>query len=224
MQRNDAIAALQKIDEEIPKKSFLGHFLGLCARSKEIFNLSIGRKSDFIEAVTILQNSHNIPINKRLFELRLIIRQGIAYFESNPLIETNSNIGISYINPDRISELNRIRNSKFDFTKLIKLCEEINFSFAKGCYLATGMLLRAILDHIPPIFGYESFAEIANNYGGSKSFKESMTILETSSRKISDSYLHTSIRKKENLPNATQINFSQGLDLLLQEVIRISKP
>ncbi len=49
-----------------------------------------------------------------------------------------------------------------------------------------------------------------------------MTNLENSSRKIADSYLHTRIRNKESLPNRTQVNFSNDMDVLLSEIIRIS--
>jgi len=59
------------------------------------------------------------------------------------------------------------KNEKFDLTKLIELCKELNECYDNESFLAVAMLVRAILDHIPPIFGYDSFAEIASNYGGS---------------------------------------------------------
>jgi hypothetical protein len=90
--------------------------------------------------------------------------------------------------------------------------------------MAVAMLVRAILDHVPPIFSCKNFAEVSNNYGGgSKSFKQSMANLESSSRKIADSHLHTQIRSKEILPNKTQVNFSNDLDVLLAEIVRLLK-
>ena len=71
-------------------------------------------------------------------------------------------------------------------------------------------------------FGFDTFAEVTNNYKGSKSFKDSMKNLENSSRKIADAYLHNRIRKKESLPNENQVNFSHDLDVLLGEIVRIS--
>lgn len=79
------------------------------------------------------------------------------------------------------------------------------------------------MDHVPPIFGSSSFQQVANNYSGAKSFKEAMQNLENSSRKISDYYLHSQIRKSESLPNVTQIDFSNNVDFLLSEVIRLLK-
>jgi hypothetical protein len=85
------------------------------------------------------------------------------------------------------------------------------------------VLTRALLDHIPPIFKCNKFSEVANNYGGSKSFKEAMKYLENSSRKIADHYLHCQIRKSESVPNVKQVDFSNDIDFLLAEIIRILK-
>jgi hypothetical protein len=129
----------------------------------------------------------------------------------------------AYVDPDRINELKGISDDQFDFAKLIRICEEINICFAGECYLAIIMLIRSMLDHVPPIFKCRSFAEVANNYSGARSFKEAMQHLEVSSRKIADYYLHGQIRPSESLPNVTQIDFSNGLDLLLAEIARISR-
>jgi hypothetical protein len=103
---------------------------------------------------------------------------------------------------------------------LIKLCDEINDNFSRENYISVAMLCRSLIDHIPPIFNQKLFREVANNYG-SKSFKDCMLHLENSMRKIADSYLHTVITKKTIQPNKTQVNFSQEIDLLLGELIKI---
>jgi hypothetical protein len=121
----------------------------------------------------------------------------------------------------RLDELKGIRNPKFDFKKLIRLCEELNSCHKNKNYYAAAMLIRAILDHVPPIFGFQSFSQIANNYAGTRTFRQQMEHLENSSRKIADAHLHTMIRSKETLPTQTQINFSNDLDVLLGEIIRI---
>lgn len=122
---------------------------------------------------------------------------------------------------ERINELRAINSQEFDLTKLIELCNELNNAFLNHSYITVAILLRAIVDHIPPIFSCKDFSEVASNYvTGSRSFKESMTNLEKSCRKIADSYLHTQIRKKEILPNKVQVNFSNDLDVLLGEIVR----
>lgn len=129
----------------------------------------------------------------------------------------------TYINLGRIRELKTIKNKDFDLGKLIRFCEEVNISHANGAYLSCGMLVRSVIDHVPPIFGVTTFSEVENNYKGSKSFKESMKHLNASSRKIADQYLHTQIRNKEVLPNETQVDFSNDMDVLLAEIYRILK-
>ena len=127
----------------------------------------------------------------------------------------------AYVDPDRINELKSISSEKYDLSKLVRLCEELNICFAGECYMSLVMLSRAILDHVSPIFGLTKFSELANNYSGAKSFKEAMQNLDNNSRKISDYYLHSQIRNSESLPNVTQVDFSNNLDFLLAEIIRI---
>ena len=128
-----------------------------------------------------------------------------------------------YINETRIQELINISNENYDLSKLIQILNELNTSHNKNCYISVILLTRALIDHVSPIFGCNKFSEVASNYKGSKSFKESMLNLENSSRKIADQYLHCQIRKSETLPNKTQINFSNDTDVLLGEIVRILK-
>lgn len=126
-----------------------------------------------------------------------------------------------YVDKKRLQTLKK-KNGNFDFSRLTQMLKELDEAFSIGNYISVILLVRAILDHVPPIFGCNTFAEVANNYKGTKSFKDSMSHLENSSRKIADSYLHTKIRNEESLPNKTQVNFSNDLDVLLAEIIRIS--
>ncbi len=130
----------------------------------------------------------------------------------------------TYVNLARIGELRVVESERFDLSRLIEMCEELNKCHSDGCYLAEAMLLRAILDHVPPIFGCRNFSEVSIGYaGGSRSFKQSMANLENSLRKIADAHLHTQIRRKETLPNMTQVNFHSDLDVLLAEIVRVLK-
>ncbi len=127
----------------------------------------------------------------------------------------------SYVDKNRFQALKE-RKGKFDFSRLIQMLLELDQASSAGNCISVILLVRAILDHVPPIFGLNTFPEVTNNYKGTKSFKDSMLHLENSSRKIADAHLHTRIRDKESLPNGTQVNFSNDLDVLLAEIIRIS--
>lgn len=138
-----------------------------------------------------------------------------------PVVKENLGIieGDIFVDPERIIQLQKVGKDKYDLSKLIRKCEELNIVFSTKCYFSVGVLTRAITDHIPPIFNKNSFSEVAGSYG-TKSFKDSMIHLDKSSRKIADSFLHTQIRRKETLPTKIQINFSSDLDVLLGEIIR----
>lgn len=173
-------------------------------------------KSNIAKSKSIIstpsKNSYKIharTVKKLEEELKINSKNKIASFE--------------YVNSTRILELKEIKSTEFDLTKLVKFCEELNSNYQNKNYLSVVMLVRAIIDHIPPIFHVLKFSEIANNYSGTKSFKDSMQNLSNSLRKIADNYLHTQIRRNEVLPNSTQIDYSNDVDLLLSEIIRLLK-
>ena len=126
------------------------------------------------------------------------------------------------ISHSRLDELRSLSPNQFDLSKLVRLCEEINIVYNEACYCATAMLTRAVLDHVPPIFGKKNFDEVANHFGG-KSFKEAMQHLDSASRSVADGHLHEQIRKRETLPTPQQVNCGQQLDVLLAEIVRILK-
>ena len=131
-----------------------------------------------------------------------------------------------YVDTNRIKELSDISNHQFDLSRLLRLCEELNIAFENSCYLSISMILRTILNHVPPIFDCNSFEEVTNNYSVSeknkkRSFKKVMQQLNTTSKEISNIHLHQPIQKKESLPNFNQVNVMAQLDLLLCEIITI---
>jgi hypothetical protein len=128
----------------------------------------------------------------------------------------------SYVDQSRIAQLEGI-SSPFDLSKLVALCKELNTCWRGSAVHAVAALVRSVIDHVPPIFSAKTFAEVANNSPGSRSFKDSMRHLEASARKIADAHLHTQIRKSEVLPTRTQVDFSRDLDVLLAEIVRVLK-
>lgn len=129
----------------------------------------------------------------------------------------------SFVDPARLASIRAIPKGKFDYSRLAAMCAELNECAARENAHAVIMLTRAILDHVPPIFGARNFSDVANNHSPSRSFKEAMLHLNNGSRKIADLHLHTQIRSQEDFPNMTQVNFSSPLDLLLSEIVRRSK-
>lgn len=143
--------------------------------------------------------------------------------ENKPPLKPNVPGGWMLIADSRLDELRALKSSQFDFRKLIRLCEELNIAAREECHFATAALTRALLDHIPPLFGEKKFSEVANNYAGTKSFKEAMEHLDNGAKKVAHGHLHMQIRQSETLPTAQQVNFASGLDVLLSEIVRITQ-
>ena len=136
---------------------------------------------------------------------------------------TRENINIDtedFIHPDSIQKLESLHSqfSSFDLARLIAYSKEINICFSTKSYFACAMLMRGSIDHVPPIFGVNGFAEVANSRP--KSIKKSFLDLDTSLRNIADSFLHQHIRKKETLPNKNHIDFKANFNVFISEIIR----
>lgn len=136
--------------------------------------------------------------------------------------------GTDYVSQTRIKELESIKKESYDLTKLIQLCRELNLARKNNLLYSPSMLIRAICDHVPPIFGeqFKNFDSVAAQYKSEKaerSFQKGLKRLQDFMRPAADMNLHGQIRSKESLPDPEQTNFSGELDFMLQEICRILK-
>lgn len=127
-----------------------------------------------------------------------------------------------FVAPSRIDELRACAHPSLDFKKLIRLCEETNANAEEKCWYSVAALTRAVIDHVPPAFGYQKFEHVVANYAGGRSFKDAIRRLDEASRKIADAHLHEAMRVAEVLPTFQQVNCGQELDVLLGEIVRIT--
>ncbi len=146
-----------------------------------------------------------------------------VFRKSTPLLSFCKSFLNSEFCCQRIIELENCKSDKFDLQKLIQMCRELNNAYTKNSFFTIGILVRAIIDHVPPIFNKLNFSEVAGSYSGGKSFSDEMKNLDAFSRKIADRFLHGQIRNKEVLPTFNQVNFSNALDSLLGEIVRMLK-
>jgi len=158
----------------------------------------------------------------RLIRPHLESEERTSENDGQPLRDTSGVSAESFVNAERLAALRALKpNKPLDINKLVRLCEELNICYPKGAYFACAMLVRALLDHVPPAFGYRTFDEVINNYAGGRSFREAMSYAATMARKIADMHLHAPMRRVEALPNNTQVDFRQAVDLLLGEIISV---
>jgi hypothetical protein len=150
-------------------------------------------------------------------------QERMAMWVPSPDVSRRSELGPaiasarSYVSVERLTQLRELPPGRLDPARLIRMCEELNTVAAGQAHCATVMLVRAILDHVPPVFECTSFANVIGSIG-TRSFKDTMRHLDESARKIADGHLHGHMRRREVLPTSTQVDFSQSLDVLLGEV------
>lgn len=192
--------------------------------------LEVVYKSNLIGSIFIFysDNSTTVSINflwestskKELNEFYLIVDNfsSLEKYEQNGYY--NNDIEKNFISLDYIDEIRKMKNIDFDVTKLIRILEEINLAYNKWLYLSLLSLSRMLLDHIPPIFSYKSFNEVANNFDFWKSDKKIIITLQDLCRNLSDSELHSPITFKEVLPNRDTVNFSIPFNCLLKYIIK----
>lgn len=126
-----------------------------------------------------------------------------------------------YVSMSRLEELRVLPKARWDLTRLIRMVEELNDAYERGNFVTVTMLVRAIKDHVPPVFSSTNFAGVFNS--SSKSVKGNLERLETSLKHIADGQLHSHIRSSEVLPTDVQVDFRNDLDVLLGEVVRMVK-
>lgn len=143
--------------------------------------------------------------------------------ETNDLLKSSRLTSIvnefQYVDLQRIEMLRTIKSQKFDFAKLIHLLEELNLASSNNMNYAVLFLLRAIKDHIPPIFGARNYNDFVNTFKG-RSIKKLLLKFEDALKHLADIHIHSHINKSQVIPNSTQVDFRQSLDALLGEIYK----
>lgn len=60
---------------------------------------------------------------------------------------------ILFLHKDIIAELKPLKTLNLIYRNPIKMCEELNDSYARANYIASALLIRSVMNHVPPIFG-----------------------------------------------------------------------
>lgn len=176
----------------------------------------------FAAAEGFTWNSSRTEASK--FAVRCVDETNTYLKDPNSLAQKRvfKNNKLTFIEQGRIDELASIK-TRWDLSRLISLCNELNQSSTIGSVVAVASLQRTIINHVPPIFGFKEFGQVVANYNTGKSIKKSLANLSNSMRTISNNHAHSLISTSDSLPNMTQVDFSNDLDVLLCEVCKILK-
>jgi hypothetical protein len=110
----------------------------------------------------------------------------------------------------------KIGTSTFDLSKLLALIEELNDNYQSEHTYAAHALLRAILDHVPPVLGQPNFATVVNNYSWSRTDKGYLQQLLNCKTQADDA-LHRQISAKPCVLRFADLPASVCVNRLLQE-------
>jgi len=129
----------------------------------------------------------------------------------------------NFINTARIETLEALNGKcQYDLSKLISLCKEINDNFVRHNYYSVALLLRTILNHVPPAFGgKESFDHVLAELNGPKhkTKKEILSRLHDLQRKLADLVAHERLQEFEPVLTLQQVSFMPEIDYLLLEIV-----
>ena len=112
-------------------------------------------------------------------------------------------------------QLKAVKGARLDFRKLVKMCEELNDAYSRGNYISSALLLRAIINHVPPVFGKTTFSEVVAHSG--RSVKGILARLNEEARPIADLHAHFLMRPAEHLPSKNQLEpYKAGFEVLVR--------
>lgn len=121
----------------------------------------------------------------------------------------------SYVNAEVLASIRAMSGLlPFDLSKFVQLLEELDGSVQAGYVYGTHALLRAVLDHIPPIFGQPHFDAVASNYPWSRTDRKYMQRLAVF-RAQADDALHRQIGKTRDVLSAHDMPPAVMLNRLL---------
>jgi len=98
----------------------------------------------------------------------------------------------------------------------LQLITGLNRGYAQESYYASHMLLRAILDHIPPLFGVTNFDTVASQTAGTATFHKYMKKLRDF-RLQADEALHKQISERGDYLELDDMPQKAAANALLQE-------
>ncbi len=134
------------------------------------------------------------------------------------IISRRKLLTIPFVDETIIEEIQNLEFPGLDTKKLIRFCEELNTCYMSGNYISCLLLIRAVMNHIPPVFGFTKFEQVAAQ--SAKSVKKSFQILQDNARALSDLHNHMPMRSREPIPTRSQVEpYRASFEILMHEII-----
>lgn len=171
-----------------------------------------------------LVSSLDLNISNYISEAHLLKAEIQAVIDHLNEVSSDPDYGVNvasnsvFLNLEVLCERKSIKNPQLDISKLIKLCEEPNDAYVRANYISSAILIRTVLNHVPPVFGKTNFNDVVGQSG--RSVKGILKRLNEEARPIADLHSHILMREKESLPSKNQIEpYKAAFEVLIQEVV-----
>jgi hypothetical protein len=145
------------------------------------------------------------------------IRQKVAEYELYDFTSPETHI-VSYV-PKTIIDSFLTKKDKFNYKKLNHMLDDLNENYSKQKQYACAMLIRAVLDHVPPLLGFITFDQVVNDYHWNQTDKVHMKSLLAFKDDAHDA-LHRIISEDEDLLELSNLPNSNRFNRLLQECLK----
>lgn len=180
-------------------------------------------------ANTVVQAARNGPVQHVHFPAPVVIRdlpRSVTGFNSDLEVAPAPESQVPpappapvYVDESLIKELEDEQGTtQWDLGKLIQLIRELNSNFAVENPYASLALLRAILDHVPPVLGMPDFKQAASNYKWGQTDGGYARMLRDA-RALGDDALHRQIGRKPDLLSMDDVPSRRWLVKILRHVI-----
>ncbi|MEV1116124.1 hypothetical protein AB0I91_13715 [Actinosynnema sp. NPDC049800] len=123
-----------------------------------------------------------------------------------------------YVDEGLIHQLETLQHPAWHLGRLIAMLHELNSNYAAGHAYSCLMLCRAIIDHVPRLFGVDSYAAVTSMPNISRSERKLLQLLGDK-RFSADHVLHHHIGKKADVITMYDVPDRTGMNILIQHVI-----
>jgi len=174
---------------------------------------------DLSELVSTLDTSPEFISDAHALRADLfVVIDTLKEASQDPNYAANAASNAAFLNTEVLLRLKASPATRLDPRKLVKMCEELNDAYARGNYVSSALLLRAIINHVPSVFGASTFAEVISQAG--RSVKAILARLNDDARPIADLHTHLLMRQTEHLPTKNQLEpYKATFEVLIQEVL-----
>ncbi len=141
---------------------------------------------------------------------------------------TSSKVPVNgnYIDEEIINKFASI-TTELDITKLVKICNELNFNWNHGNYFAVSALVRMLLHYIPPFFGdFKTWRNVAENYKDKAESKKVSSFSDICKNLLSfidtaNIIAHQKASHSDFVPNKTSTDKRDMVDTVLQKIYQL---